>query len=165
MTGKIYQKESRLVIWLGNTPDGVQAFSLLEDLCERVEAVPEADDTPALLQSAINAYEKCRPQRFAFLERFDPRFAALARLLKHDYFSRAWIIQDIVFGERVHVRCGGSWIDWAKFSYPIKLLSHPEYYTLIGPEELYKHLEEPTGGGANQHHFDSQRTETLSANE
>jgi hypothetical protein len=50
------------------------------------------------------------------LSGYDPRFAALARLLKHGYFFRLWIIQEIVFGKAVNVRCGSCWIDWIQFS-------------------------------------------------
>lgn len=147
MMSKIYQKASRVVIWLGNSEDGAQAFSLLEDLSKRAQPIPVNHDAPAVVQGIISETEKGRAHRFAFFERFDPRFAALARLLKHDYFFRAWVIQEIVFAKAVHLRCGGSWIDWEYFSYPVMLFSDPAYYTLVGREELYRHLEEPHGGG------------------
>lgn len=41
------------------------------------------------------------------LQRFDPRYPPLARLLEHDYFFRVWITQEIVFGKTVHMRSGG----------------------------------------------------------
>jgi hypothetical protein len=65
----------------------------------------------------------------------------------HDYFFRAWIRQEVILGNLVHVRCGGSWIDWKIFSSTIKLFADSDKNTLIGRDELYRHLREPHGCG------------------
>lgn len=88
-----------------------------------------------------------RAQRSAFFDRYDPRFAALARLLKHGYFFRLWIIQEIVFDEAVNVRCGSCWIDWIRFSGALMLLADIEHCDLFGRQELSRYHDEQSGIG------------------
>lgn len=144
MMSDIYRQATRVIMWLGLSPDAEQAFSLLGDLYERPITWSEL---PATQQALFQPFFQGRAQRFALFDKYDPRFAALARLLKHSYFFRVWITQEIVFGKTVHVRCGGCWIDWTRFSSVIMLFCDPEHWTLVGRQELYRHMEEPNGLG------------------
>ncbi|KAF7512973.1 hypothetical protein GJ744_011239 [Endocarpon pusillum] len=140
----IYRQATRVIMWLGLSPDAEQAFSLLGDLYERPFMLSEQ---PVILQTLFQPLYRGRAQRFAFLDKYDPRFAALARLLKHPYFFRVWITQEIVFGKTVHVRCGGCWIDWTHFSGVFKLLCDLERWPMVGRQVLYRHFEEPNALG------------------
>jgi Heterokaryon incompatibility protein (HET) len=140
----IYRQATRVIIWLGLSSDAVQAFSLLEDLYERPLPLSELPD---FQQGYGKFLSSGRAQRFAFFDRYDPRFAALARLLKHGYFLRLWIMQEIAFGEVVHVRCGSCWISWIRFSGALMLLADIEHCDLVGRQELSRYHDEPSGIG------------------
>ncbi len=46
----------------------------------------------------------------------DPKWTALGRVLENPYWSRVWIVQEIVVSREVDVLYGGRWFDWALFS-------------------------------------------------
>ncbi|KAI0012237.1 HET-domain-containing protein [Xylariaceae sp. FL0662B] len=44
-----------------------------------------------------------------------PRWRAMTRLFTNEYFSRAWIIQEVAVGQKVELYFGGLYIPWAIF--------------------------------------------------
>jgi hypothetical protein len=92
--GRIYSSAAAVVAWLGEEDEHTKtAFSMLESLARpdgqqmiRPTTTPSPDYTAGLL--------------------------SVVRLFQRTYFTRAWIIQEVVLAARVRVLCGEQEIDW-----------------------------------------------------
>jgi hypothetical protein len=132
MMDEIYRKANRAILWLGDIPDGIMAFSLVEDLCRRVKREKAGEGKKYELQ--LN--NATRIWLLEFYNKFDPRFSALARILGHPYFCRLWIIQEITFSKEVHMRCGTCWLNWPEFEWAVFLLLSSKYRRLVGSDNV-----------------------------
>ncbi|KAK1749819.1 heterokaryon incompatibility protein-domain-containing protein [Echria macrotheca] len=116
----IYQKAKRTVIHLGDYGGARLAFSLMEDLTWRHQFFDSIVANPEFEAFVGFATKKeIREGLVGLLGNLvpiDPRWSRLAHILRHSYFSRVWIVQEVVFGSACHIRCGGAWLDWKDFS-------------------------------------------------
>ncbi|KAI1427834.1 putative heterokaryon incompatibility protein [Xylaria sp. FL1777] len=103
----IYGSSYQTVIWLGYAPDANDAIGFLAHLRRRVES-----DDPVERAS--------RPLTQLNIEH--PYWPALNRLIKHDYWTRSWVIQEIAVSKNVIISYGGELITWDYFSSLIRLL-------------------------------------------
>jgi hypothetical protein len=142
MMGKIYQHAARTIVWLGDSPHAEQSLSLLLDLKDRPWELKPDDEAPQVGKDLVEWYREQRKVRFSMLEPGDFRLFALARILENDWFYRIWILQEVIFSKKIHIRAGGVWIDWELFSSVMKLFSDPETYLLVGRETLYLHMKD-----------------------
>ena len=131
MMGEIYRQAARVVVWLGPSPDGEAAFSLIRELNQRLWLLSAAG-TPSM-----SAIEMTRAKGFDALNALDGRFRALGRLLLHNYFVRVWIIQEIFFGKAVHIWCDGLWLDWDVFARPL-MVTDGVLTMLVGERYLFE---------------------------
>ncbi|KAK7422721.1 hypothetical protein QQX98_001509 [Neonectria punicea] len=89
-----------------------------------------ADDTDHLLCGLARLNNEEKDQLSALLEKNptyfgDSAFDGLQRLMKRPYWSRLWIIQELVLGSNSTVlKCGGHTLDWSTFSHGISTLYH-----------------------------------------
>ena len=77
-----------------------------------------------------------------------PRWRALARLLKQEYFSRAWIVQEIAAGKDVQLYLGGVYMPWSVFAMAVISLQRPDKIALLS-----KGQNEPGSSELLQFHF------------
>ncbi|EPE28819.1 Heterokaryon incompatibility protein, putative [Glarea lozoyensis ATCC 20868] len=139
MMSEIYRRADRAIVWLGDVPDAMLAFSLMEDFCRRVKK-QEASGGQEYQFRPNNA---ARTWLFGVYNRFDPRFCALARLLGHPYFRRLWVIQEITFAQEVHLHCRDCWINWSDFEWAVLLLINPRYRDLVGSDKVMWSMQRP----------------------
>ncbi|KAF7512124.1 hypothetical protein GJ744_002286 [Endocarpon pusillum] len=91
--GRIYAEASDVSVWLGDSHDDSElAFKF-------IESVLKLSDLDQLID-----------------ERFIDSWAALSSLMKRDWFSRRWIVQEIAFAKSATVRCGQSCIEWPELA-------------------------------------------------
>ncbi|KAI0971467.1 putative heterokaryon incompatibility protein [Xylaria arbuscula] len=119
---KIYGASHHTIIWLGYAPDANDAIGLLAHLRRRMNF-----DDPAERAS--------RPLTQLNIEHTS--WPALVRLIKHDYWSRCWVIQEIAVSKSVIISYGGELITWDYFSSLVQTLFDTEPNTVWHISKIY----------------------------
>ena len=99
----IYAGASQVVVYLGDAADAQLAYHFITDLLEYTEAQQanrQALELLELLMPLVNPLRNLEGREAFF------------RMITHDYWSRTWIIQEIISGKRVFILYGGSYICW-----------------------------------------------------
>ncbi|KAK1751248.1 heterokaryon incompatibility protein-domain-containing protein [Echria macrotheca] len=104
----IYNKADRTIVWLGEAPDVVLAFNFLNEMLVQINLSKDNLELATMGLKRINDA--------------NPKWAALKRMLENPYWSRVWIVQEIVASRKVHIRYGGLWFDWDLFAPIVKEL-------------------------------------------
>lgn len=107
---EIYHHASRVVICPGgNWTARVAAHLLYETLA----ATYQFSDTILGLNKLTSA------------EKLSTKWKALKELLLNEYFTRAWVVQEVAVGKKVELYYGGLYIDWNVFFQLAMHLAHP----------------------------------------
>jgi Heterokaryon incompatibility protein (HET) len=138
MMSRIYQRANRTILWLGDIPDAIRAFSLVTDIAGRVTR--RGPNEPS--GYTLGTHDTIRIWLCEQYNKRDGRFESLARLLGHPYFCRVWIMQEIIFSKAVHMRCGTCWLNWSTFEWAILLLGDSRFRRLVGHYYLMQHFED-----------------------
>lgn len=102
---RIYSLAKSVMVWLGaKSHDSNKAFRFMRDLA----------GSPQNAQSRIES------------ESHEPDFEALVNLFERDYWSRVWVVQEILNGKSVNVCCGKESITWQSLLDLVKLLEQHE---------------------------------------
>jgi hypothetical protein len=120
----IYAKAVHVVVWLGEASENSDhAIAFIKQVCARLDEngiVAEDDLDPVKyvendFQQGLGNY-------------LEPEFAddweAVADLLMRPWWSRAWIVQELVSAKTAEFRCGNASIPWRFLSIIISLLAH-----------------------------------------
>lgn len=100
LMGKIYQHALNTVIWLGDSsPGSDSAIRFLEDICVHLQFM-EKDIDPTDFE------RMCLPKPDSEI------WQALRNLLSRPWFTRLWIIQEVILSADARVACGDSFITW-----------------------------------------------------
>ena len=100
MMNYVYIREVRVLVWLGLPPPHIR------------QAGPEMEHNCAL-------YRLTEPRSTGCVE-----FWADPCILSHPYWSRLWVVQEIVLGSLVEVYCCDTFIEWTHF---ISLLKRAQF--------------------------------------
>ncbi|KAF2967849.1 hypothetical protein GQX73_g5785 [Xylaria multiplex] len=96
---KIYNSAREVAIWLGTeSDDSEQALDLLRTINN-------------LANSGGNTFI----ESLIVSKKWQPHFTALVTLFERDYWSRLWVVQEVLNAKRVEVYCGESQLPWAVF--------------------------------------------------
>ena len=102
---RIYYNAANVCVWLGmDSPGSKMAMQFIKDeLCdiERFDKIHENTGTA-------------------------DKLGALLQLLERQWFSRRWIIQEIVFARKATLHCGLDELNWSQFATAIELLLEAE---------------------------------------
>ncbi|KAK0753693.1 heterokaryon incompatibility protein-domain-containing protein [Schizothecium vesticola] len=105
----IYTSAAEVITWLGDEDEHTQlGFSLLEALCK---------STPRLSQLDIRtlAAGKTDSNNTNGLLGSRETWMSAAKVFQRTYFSRVWVIQEIVLAQHVRVLCGRHGLGWDVF--------------------------------------------------
>ncbi|KAF2749909.1 HET-domain-containing protein [Sporormia fimetaria CBS 119925] len=127
MMRDIYAQSSRVIIWLGKeTKATASAFDFV-----RRFSVVEAGSSTALWEAQLrsNSWRKNRRE--------------FAKILRHEWWTRAWILQEVVVGSNVVMQRGSNQVRWEAL---VRFLTFPpilddEYGGLDAPQ-FAKDIEE-----------------------
>ena len=113
----IYGAAWNVVAWLGEAADASNAaFDLLEGLASFADA------------SANIPFGKFSIPSYMF---FGHYFYGLNELMQREYWSRLWIVQELVLGSSaVVLRCGDRIMDWQTFCGGITVLHRPDLWII-----------------------------------
>lgn len=96
--GQIYSRAKNVCVWLGDpSPDSKLAFTLIESILQLSD-----------LEHLIN-------------DKYTDDWAALSSLMKRQWFSRRWVVQEIAFAKSATVHCGRTSIHWPDLADAIAL--------------------------------------------
>ncbi|KAH6844716.1 dynactin p62 family-domain-containing protein [Chaetomium sp. MPI-CAGE-AT-0009] len=99
MMGQIYERAEIVYTWLGDeADDSAQAMVLLQILQKAI-----FEDKPGLLNILQNGHT------------FVPAWRALIPLFRRPYWTRVWIIQEVLLGKNVMLCCGSHRVAWPTF--------------------------------------------------
>jgi hypothetical protein len=140
LMSEIYKRANRTIVWLGQLPDAIRAFSLMRDLARRVPMALEHNETAQ--HRWLGLSESIRVWFFRKTDMRDPRFDALCRLLSHPYFRRAWVVQELVFSRTIHIRCGSCWLNWSVLANAVGALNSGEDARLVGADIVMSKLSD-----------------------
>ncbi|KAK4234443.1 heterokaryon incompatibility protein-domain-containing protein [Achaetomium macrosporum] len=106
---KIYKTAAHTIIWLGRADQYTQAAA---DTIARVAAYPR----DAFAASGVRPFRRQDPEVYAksslpYTSWMD--WCSLAALLKRQWFSRVWIIQETILSRSIVLLCGKHVISWA----------------------------------------------------
>lgn len=109
----VYGKAASVVVWLGETSDDSElAYDLLKQAISIAvdEARPKSDSIlhPAFYQTHITKTSN----RLDLVEAWTKGYRSLAKFFKRSWWSRVWVVQEVVFAREVVVRCGHSKMSW-----------------------------------------------------
>ncbi|KAI8219465.1 Heterokaryon incompatibility protein 6, OR allele [Colletotrichum sp. SAR 10_86] len=105
LMSRIYQRATNTAIWLGEAREGSDvAIKLLEEVNIRLQFTTEDDIDP----------EEFERMRLPEPDSHDWR--ALWKLLSRQWFTRVWIIQEVILSRDPWVACGDSLITWENLS-------------------------------------------------
>ncbi|KAK4115532.1 hypothetical protein N656DRAFT_795261 [Canariomyces notabilis] len=104
----IYDRVTRTFIWLDKATDAWAAacfayIFLMDMMAENGNGRSDLDVTVAQF-----GLKRIRDG--------NPKWAALKRMLENPYWSRVWIVQEIVVSHQVDIFYGGRWFDWGLFA-------------------------------------------------
>ncbi|KAI8317499.1 Heterokaryon incompatibility protein 6, OR allele [Colletotrichum sp. SAR11_240] len=105
LMSRIYQRATNTAIWLGEASEGSDvAIKLLEEVNIRLQFTTEDDIDP-------KEFERRR-----LPEPKSKDWSALWDLLSRPWFTRVWIIQEVILSRDPWVACGDSLITWENLS-------------------------------------------------
>ncbi|OAQ59386.1 heterokaryon incompatibility protein [Pochonia chlamydosporia 170] len=124
----IYGSSYHTVVWLGHAPDANDAIGLLAHLRRRIDF----DDS--VKRAAL-------PLMNLNIE--NPSWPALNKLVRHDYWARCWVIQEIAVSKKVIVSYGGELITWDYFSSLMQILFISDPNSMWHISKIYWRSFEP----------------------
>ena len=111
--GAIYRSAARVVVWLGPaSPDSDQALSFIVELCLAFSAYYHLHGGEGDPLGAEDEIVRIEPSGFELPARNDPQWMALSEVLDRKWFSRYWIVQEVMANDKVIVQCGDCQLDW-----------------------------------------------------
>ncbi|KAI1818309.1 putative heterokaryon incompatibility protein [Poronia punctata] len=120
---KIYGSSYHTIVWLGHAPDANDAIAFIADIQRRIDR----DDA---------AERASRPLDQLSVE--SPSWPALMRLIKHDYWSRCWVVQEIAVSKEVIVSYGGELLTWDYFAPFIEVLFSEDFNHIWHISKIYE---------------------------
>jgi hypothetical protein len=107
---RIYGSATNVCVWIGAADqDSDRAIDFIEEILLKLW---EFDDL-------------CRDKLQS------KSWAALINLMRREWFSRRWVVQEIALAQKASLHCGKKEIDWQKFADAVSLFVHVESATHI----------------------------------
>ena len=127
LMGDIYRCAEAVLVWLGSAADDsdrVFAVHLWrsEDLAELAQLKTCCTEDPARLNNRHTPkteYPKDRDGEINWIE----NWKVMSRLCRREYWSRLWIIQELILAKEIYLLCGNSWACWAYFQKEFRIIS------------------------------------------
>lgn len=97
----IYSRASNVIVWLGPaTNTTLTAFAFLEDF------------------NTSTSYLRCQSRLHGTAPTLSPHWKSTKKevlsILSHEWFRRAWVIQEVIVAQQVNIRRGASELQWEK---------------------------------------------------
>ena len=120
LTRRRFSQASRVVVWLGYSKYSEVALAQMENLLVHARKYVEhlSELAPAIGD----------PDSFSW--------RGLKEFFGHPWFGRIWSISEVASANNVHLRWGGTYLDWDYMKSVMKLLDNPQMlHLMIGAGE------------------------------
>ena len=132
----IYGKAARTIVWLGDAPDSSIAWVFVTQIYQ--EYLNVIDPDKAVFTGLFKTND------------VNPKWRALARMLENPYWSRVWVVQEIVAARQVHIRYGRWWFDWDLFAPVMSQLRNKGRGSLLERFDLSEGMATPSYEGIHR---------------
>ncbi len=113
--GQIYQQANQVIAWLGPSDESsVVAIRTIAETAERFFIEGYEDKNILNLQIGNDV---CNSPSTEMDEQVRACLAIEDFCLEKDYWSRLWIIQELVLATEIRIQCGDDQLQWSKFAY------------------------------------------------
>jgi hypothetical protein len=112
---EIYDTASRVIVWLGSPPEACLAHAFFNKLS--IQKSRNTSEEALLLPTLINDD--------------NAEWLAFRKLLSHPYWTRVWVVQEIVVARAAHVYYGNEFWEWDRFAKTVCSLLPEEKGTLL----------------------------------
>jgi hypothetical protein len=133
---EIYSTASRVIVWLGSPPDARHAQSFFRRLRTQNSRNKGTSDKTLLLPTLLNDD--------------NAEWLAFRKVLSHPYWTRVWVVQEIVVARKAHVYYGGKFWKWAHFARTVCSLLSEEKRTLLRKISRLEGLTAPHFAGVEK---------------
>ncbi len=136
---KIFEKADSVIVWLGEeSKDSSAAFDLISRLV--AAAATELESSSADINKVFQAQDL---DRLALPEHSNPAWEALDALFWRPWFSRVWVIQEIIVARNASVLCGLSHCQWLHLTMAARYITDHSLtaITLVEPRRLIKFIK------------------------
>ncbi len=136
---KLFEKADSVIVWLGEeSKDSTAAFDLISRLV--AAAITELESSSADTKKVFQARDL---GLLALPEHSDPAWKALDALFWRPWFSRVWVIQEIIVARDASVLCGSSHCQWLHLTVAARYITDHSLtaITLVEPRRLIKFLK------------------------
>lgn len=126
--GSIYKSAERVLIWLGEaTPNTAQAFEFIDHFSRRYG---HTDEQSPPLMSCFGSFGNRSIEHVlpSYVEKKGPMICKMAEssqledILGRPWFTRLWIIQELLLSKSAVLICGAHRLNWTQFSYMLIVL-------------------------------------------
>ncbi|KIW94783.1 uncharacterized protein Z519_04760 [Cladophialophora bantiana CBS 173.52] len=129
----IYQMATNVLVWLGPSDDKIdRLFDFLQDLC-----IPNSAENAArsVAQLTLEQWKHYQDKVFGAGV---PVWEACEALSKRTYWSRTWILQEILLAKQPLIFCGGNKVPWQAWAILLDTLDkNPVEFVKIWAPEIW----------------------------
>ena len=116
----VFKNASEVLLWLGASDDESDlVFDCIEDA--KTAGVPASSQKPELTWSELGKTHNIWKDTVLLPDRNFEAIEAVVPFCQRTYFTRTWIIQEIVLAQRATLICGRKQLDWATW---VQVLDH-----------------------------------------
>jgi hypothetical protein len=106
LMAKIYSNSSEVCVWVGEESPDIETI-LAVNLVKSIRLLRNYD-------TFVEQYSQCS------------EWDALLNLMKREWFSRRWVVQEIAMAQKATIYCGEQYLDWNEFSEAVSLFQEME---------------------------------------
>jgi hypothetical protein len=75
---------------------------------------------------------------------FSPSYESIRSLLQNSYFTRLWIVQEVLLAKRIYIVCGELWVEWNDITRVITALEAHLFDSLPDARWLFRDSKRPS---------------------
>ncbi|KAI1088382.1 HET-domain-containing protein [Rostrohypoxylon terebratum] len=132
----IYSHAADVVVWLGKDDgDAREAHVLLSEYTPALEAITEdiisGNQDVSIIAEMVNIYDDAKlHEKYNITQKSMNCWKALVRFLSRRWFSRIWIVQEMVFNASHQICCGSLRFSWADLDRFVSLVFGAQWHGL-----------------------------------
>jgi hypothetical protein len=129
--GRIYRRAKCVVAWIGqelnSSPSDVASKKLTD------------------MEDAIKWLKYDFKTHHTSVQEWDPGWASFLRMCKRTYWTRLWIIQELLMARKIVIQCSDHKLDWTTFeAFFAKIESHPVKTERQSYPSIFRHIRDET---------------------
>lgn len=125
----IYKRAEMVIAWLGVSADG---SDLVFDWMNSISAEPDFEPEKVDIEEAFGI-----DKSVIYYERTSPMIRALNKFVQRPYWSRTWVVQEIVSARNIRIHCGPCYTSWEQLSNAVAVFYQPLPFVIVGVSNVF----------------------------